>query len=299
MLPQQHNPSETTPSLQQQIGFNVNSVERDIQSFSIRQYVLASRQKDILISWPFPEKYLRICFKHGIRDVLPPFEPHSSAIQSLRQGVRFKSSKQDNDKADSLDSEVPCLVEEEKLLKNECDAYSYEEISKVSSQDSDLSLISNSCKLLVENDHLTSDSASDVLVPTVRPSTGMPSLHLNVHQNSTSWISSKTLRHKRKRRKGQHKKRSMVDILSAAKNCTLEELYRINRILGCGPAKPPEQGGEGNERLANIEYNCESELTNESLEKNIERNNCEALTTNALRDKRWAVKFKFGGPKPH
>ncbi|KAG6730978.1 hypothetical protein I3842_01G106900 [Carya illinoinensis] len=102
MLSQQQNPPETSHSRQQKNCLDDKSLERDIQSFSIRQYALASRQNDINCSWPFPEKYLQICFKHGIHNVLPPFEPRGSAILSLRQGASFKSSGKDNEKKDSL-----------------------------------------------------------------------------------------------------------------------------------------------------------------------------------------------------
>ncbi|KAG0459418.1 hypothetical protein HPP92_022546 [Vanilla planifolia] len=47
-------------------------------NFSIRDYVFASRSKNILTSWPFPRQILKFCVKHGVRELLPPFEPPSS-----------------------------------------------------------------------------------------------------------------------------------------------------------------------------------------------------------------------------
>ncbi|KAF5465189.1 hypothetical protein F2P56_015218 [Juglans regia] len=293
MLPQQQNPPETSHSLQQKNCLDDKSLERDIQSFSIRQYALASRQNDIYCSWPFPEKYLQICFKHGIHNVLPPFEPRGSAILSLRQGASFKSSGKDNEKDNSFDDKVQDFVGQEKHFKYECDSYSYEEISKLSSQDCHLSL-SSSCKL-EESNHITSDLASSVIVSKVQPSITMPSLHLDVDQNSQSQTFTKMLMHKLKRRKGKRKKRSMVDILAVANNCTLQDLYRINRILGCGSEKPLEHGSEGND----AENNCESELTNECLDKRLQRDDCEPVTVNALSKKQLVLKFKFSGHKPN
>lgn len=235
---------------------------------------------------------MQICFNHGIHNVLPPFEPRGSAILSLRQGGSFKSSGKDNEKDDSFDDKVQNFAEREKLIKDDCDSYSYEEISKVSSEECHLSLSSN-CKL-EESNHITSDLASSVIVPKVQPSTTMPSLNLDFDQNSQSQTFAKRLIHRLKRRKGKHKKRSMVDILAVAKNCTLEDLYRINRILGCGSEKPLEHGSEGND----VENNCESELTNECLDKRLQINDCEPVTVNALSKKQLVLKFKFSGHKP-
>ncbi|KAG6499341.1 uncharacterized protein LOC121996228 [Zingiber officinale] len=44
-------------------------------NFSIRDYVFASRCKGIEASWPFSQQFLKFCLKHGIKELLPPFEP--------------------------------------------------------------------------------------------------------------------------------------------------------------------------------------------------------------------------------
>lgn len=200
--------------------------------------------------------------------MLPPLEPHDSAIQSK--------------KADSFDNKVPDSVGQEKHIKDECDSHSYEELSKVSGQDCHLSLSSNRYKL-EENNHITSDH-------------DIPS----VDKNRKSQISSKRLKHKRKGYKGKRKKRSMVDILSIAKHCNLEDLHRINRMLSCGSAKPPEHGDpdEQNGRMVDIETNCKSELTDECLDKKFQGDDCEAANVNMSRKKQWVLKFKFSGCKP-
>ncbi|KAM7269092.1 hypothetical protein ACFE04_024589 [Oxalis oulophora] len=43
-------------------------------NFSIRDYVFAARSKDIKTNWPFSSKSLQLCFKHGMKEVLPPFQ---------------------------------------------------------------------------------------------------------------------------------------------------------------------------------------------------------------------------------
>ncbi|CAI9088105.1 OLC1v1022348C1 [Oldenlandia corymbosa var. corymbosa] len=46
--------------------------------FSIRDYVFNTRSKDIENNWPFSEENLQLCLKHGLKDLLPPFQsPHS------------------------------------------------------------------------------------------------------------------------------------------------------------------------------------------------------------------------------
>ncbi|RZC47356.1 hypothetical protein C5167_040326 [Papaver somniferum] len=51
--------------------------------FSIRDYVLAARDKNISRNWPFPEKYLQTCMIHGVSKVLPPFDSHKSVKNLL------------------------------------------------------------------------------------------------------------------------------------------------------------------------------------------------------------------------
>ncbi|XP_052178351.1 uncharacterized protein LOC127792067 [Diospyros lotus] len=46
--------------------------------FSIRDYVSGARSKDIQTNWPFAQKNLQLCLKHGVGDLLPPFQPLDS-----------------------------------------------------------------------------------------------------------------------------------------------------------------------------------------------------------------------------
>ncbi|KAH9602283.1 hypothetical protein KSS87_015444 [Heliosperma pusillum] len=49
-----------------------------VPQFSIRDYVFSARNKDINTNWPFSEKNLQLCLKHGVKNVLPPFQPLDS-----------------------------------------------------------------------------------------------------------------------------------------------------------------------------------------------------------------------------
>ncbi|CAL9128403.1 unnamed protein product [Musa acuminata var. zebrina] len=58
--------------------------ERTAPNFSIRDYVFTSRSKGIEASWPFAPQFLQLCLKHGVNDLLPPFEhPDIVRTQSI------------------------------------------------------------------------------------------------------------------------------------------------------------------------------------------------------------------------
>ncbi|CAL9060268.1 unnamed protein product [Musa banksii] len=58
--------------------------ERRIPNFSVRDYVFTSRSKGIEASWPFAAQFLQPYLKHGVNDLLPPFEnPDTVRTQSL------------------------------------------------------------------------------------------------------------------------------------------------------------------------------------------------------------------------
>ncbi|KAK9268950.1 hypothetical protein L1049_000716 [Liquidambar formosana] len=51
-----------------------------LPNFSIRDYVFTARNKDIKTNWPFSQRNLQLCMKHGVKDLLPPFQ----SLDSLR-----------------------------------------------------------------------------------------------------------------------------------------------------------------------------------------------------------------------
>ena len=55
-----------------------------IWCFPFRDYVFTSRSKGIEASWPFAAQFLQPYLKHGVNDLLPPFEnPDTVRTQSL------------------------------------------------------------------------------------------------------------------------------------------------------------------------------------------------------------------------
>lgn len=74
------------PSCSQASGLKSEEIEPP--NFSIRDYVFTLRNEDIKKNWPFSPKFLQVCLKHQIKDLLPPFESCCS--------VRAKCCNKDN-----------------------------------------------------------------------------------------------------------------------------------------------------------------------------------------------------------
>uniref|UniRef100_A0A7N0ZXY7 Hapless 8 n=1 Tax=Kalanchoe fedtschenkoi TaxID=63787 RepID=A0A7N0ZXY7_KALFE len=68
----------------------------DVHNFSIREFVLAARSKDIGTNWPFPDKHLRLCLKHGVKDLLPPFQSKTLKRKQLSPICLEKTSSAEN-----------------------------------------------------------------------------------------------------------------------------------------------------------------------------------------------------------
>lgn len=54
--------------------YNSDLDDNKNNKFSIRDYVFRTRRKDIKTNWPFSQKNLQLCLKHGATDLLPPFQ---------------------------------------------------------------------------------------------------------------------------------------------------------------------------------------------------------------------------------
>lgn len=69
-----------------------------LPKFSIRDYVFNTRGKDIKKSWPFSQKNLQVCLKHGAKDVLPPFQSldsvrNPSVAERVVDSLRYSDVK--------------------------------------------------------------------------------------------------------------------------------------------------------------------------------------------------------------
>ncbi|KAK4266567.1 hypothetical protein QN277_027464 [Acacia crassicarpa] len=227
MLAQQQNPHAVSYSLQQQQqqqqteSKEMNSEgEADVKTFSIRQYVLACRQKGLVQSWPFLEKYLKMCLDLGLRNVLPPFGLSSS---NNNNSVSESSSHNNNgiiipNLNDPCDDEDYDDDKNVGFLKSESPHHRHVLLEQMKEQNivnlSDSGLLSN-------NEHRSKAIQEDGMIS--------PADWVN-HQIIVRCSSKSSGKLDRRRRKGRCKKRSMADILAEAKHCTLEEINRINQF---------------------------------------------------------------------
>ncbi|KAI4334847.1 hypothetical protein L6164_013556 [Bauhinia variegata] len=218
MLSQQQNPVGVSRSLQQEMSSNGINTEADIKPFSIRQFVVSSRQKNIFVCWPFTEKYLQLCLNHGLKDVLPPIELPTKFAESIKDSSNLDCC-QDGNNAYICKVEKPYLIEQQQNIKSELDFSSNEERSKVTSRDEEGS--PQNCNVF----SFVSPEADTF----TKPSSGL------IHKGMQRLSSCKRKKHKWRRRKGKFcKKKSMTEILAAAKHCTLEDLQRINELCYIG-----------------------------------------------------------------
>lgn len=56
------------------VDLSNSDLDDDNNKFSIRDYVFRTRRKDIKTNWPFSQKNLQLCLKHGATNLLPPFQ---------------------------------------------------------------------------------------------------------------------------------------------------------------------------------------------------------------------------------
>ncbi|CAL5405190.1 unnamed protein product [Camellia sinensis] len=76
-----------------------------LPKFSIRDYVFGSRSKDIKNSWPFSQENLQLCLKHGVKDLLPPFQPLDSVRNRVFERCAVETSLIGKENISNFDGE--------------------------------------------------------------------------------------------------------------------------------------------------------------------------------------------------
>lgn len=76
-----------------------------LPQFSIRDYVFSSRSKDISRNWPFSVENLNLCLKHGVTNLLPPFQPLDSLKNPTVNRCTIEKSLPDYGIVSSCDGE--------------------------------------------------------------------------------------------------------------------------------------------------------------------------------------------------
>eukprot|EP01018_Ginkgo_biloba_P027153 Gb_21512 [translate_table: standard] len=80
-----------------QLNFDAGYGDSTPQNFSIRDYVCTVRSNDIRKSWPFSQKYLKICLENGRKPLLPPFETPHSVRDLIQEEVELEAMVRGND----------------------------------------------------------------------------------------------------------------------------------------------------------------------------------------------------------
>ncbi|CAD5184314.1 unnamed protein product [Musa acuminata subsp. malaccensis] len=234
--------------------------ETPTPNFSIRDYVFASRTKGLETSWPFAQHFLRLCFKDGVKGLLPPFEPPNL----LRVQCRRKEVEQilahivdPQEEKQSCDRKTRTCQEISKDDLAHCDAgvrliRTHEQVETssydIGNQESKTPAtdIENKCRLIVKlgvisgssrtedtisDSSTVSDPMASKVCPVCRTFSSTSNTTLNAHidqclsmESNTKWMSSKLSKPTEKPRK----KRLMVDIYATAPRCTLEDLDKRN-----------------------------------------------------------------------
>ncbi|XP_044490993.1 uncharacterized protein LOC123215019 [Mangifera indica] len=142
-----------------------------LPKFSIRDYVFTSRGKDIKKNWPFSLKNLQICLKHGVKDVLPPFQSIGVVKTQATKRWTVDTSSVEKKSISNFDAELGSGSNNNEVL----DSADYVQLKhKLENACIDTS----SCRSAEENDFpstTTSVSQSEIeSVPTARPSSSPP-----------------------------------------------------------------------------------------------------------------------------
>lgn len=152
--------------------------------------------------------------------------------------------------------------------------------------------LSNSRFKCEEDNERSPDTVLELVVVGNQSSTTAPSLHSQDDHSTEALTSPKRFRHKRRKRKGKLKKRSMVDICAVAKSRTLEDLEKSYR-LACDSVTSEGIVGEEIMQMTHDDHGCEPELTEDCSEKKHQMNNDAAANEILSGQRKREVKFKF------
>ncbi|CAA0841150.1 hapless 8 [Striga hermonthica] len=250
----------------------LEDINQTVPKFSIRDYVFSTRAKDIETHWPFSSKNLKLCLKHGVKDVLPPFETlesvrinQSPAVKNADRNTSLRSSV----KLSELNAHLHSVAN-----KNAC-------LNLIAS-DTNRAIKSNApaktCRLIVklgnntfteqksnEADLLENTTMGSKVCPVCKTFASSSNTTLNAHidqclseESNTKWVAnSRVVKHRIKPRKT----RLMVDIYETALSCTLEDLDRRNGTnwASNGGFSPQESENNVNSNTNNASFSTNGE----------------------------------------
>ncbi|KAJ3707455.1 hypothetical protein LUZ61_011160 [Rhynchospora tenuis] len=217
-------------------------------NFSIRDYAYNSRSNGIGACWPFKPKFLQLCLKNGVKELLPPFEPPHSIKNRLISctpqpdlsvsDVLLERRELDSDKiVDSATVNLQSVVIKDKKKKNKG-------VKKIKNSSE---LPEKKCKLvvklsssvpgtsraeeLVSSNSAVIDQMASKICPVCKTFSSSSNTTLNAHIDQCLSMGSNTKQFeldvlKPKVKPG--KKKLMVEIYATALHYTLEDLDKRN-----------------------------------------------------------------------
>ncbi|KAG6407363.1 hypothetical protein SASPL_130352 [Salvia splendens] len=207
-----------------------------LPNFSIRDYVFNTRGKEIKNNWPFSQKNLQLCLKHGVKDVLPPFQPLRNPSQGVVDSLRYSDVKFPESNgcgvckrpANNVDNVNSSEVEEDKEFPS---------IRESKKAEINIQSPVKKCRLIVEqraneDTAVVSETMTSKVCPVCKTFSSSSNTTLNAHidqclsgESTIEWTANpKVNKHRIKPRKT----RLMVDIYETALRCTLEDLDKRN-----------------------------------------------------------------------
>ncbi|KAI7730406.1 hypothetical protein M8C21_025351 [Ambrosia artemisiifolia] len=265
-----HTPSDPSSSHDLKVScIDLKSADVDLDdtinqlpNFSIRDYVFGLRSKDIACNWPFSSTSLQLCLKHGVKNLLPPFQSldclrNSSSltrcsVENCSPDEELVSSfdvKRANDQlkpSKKIVSTNPSGSKGEKVSQFHLLGQSGQTRSKekppASSQkpgNASVNIVTKKSRLIVkvnsgvENVAPNSETMASKVCPVCKIFSSSSNTTLNAHidqcltgEGTMKWTENPQVivKHKVKPRK----MRSMSDIYKTARRCTVEELDRRN-----------------------------------------------------------------------
>ncbi|KAK9057152.1 hypothetical protein SSX86_024519 [Deinandra increscens subsp. villosa] len=270
-----HAPSDPSTSKQNSHDLKVSDIDlksadaadlddtnNPLPNFSIRDYVFGLRSKDIACNWPFSSKSLQLCLKHGVKNLLPPFQSvdclrnNSSltgcSLENCLTDEELISSFDGKSMNDQLKSDIklastnPSGSEGDKESKFHLQGQSGQTKSKEKQlacskklENASVNIITKKSRLVVKVnsgvEHVTpiSETMASKVCPVCKIFSSSSNTTLNAHidqcltgEGAMKWTDHPKVivKHKVKPRK----MRLMVDIYKTAPHCTVEELDRRN-----------------------------------------------------------------------
>lgn len=240
---------------QQQIAHDLNVSDIDLKSpdvdlhdtcnnqlpnFSIRDYVFGLRSKDVACNWPFSPTSLQLCLKHGVKNLLPPFQSLENRSHDEEETLISFHGKPRNDRRKSNAEQASGSVTVTASTNssgfkrdNESQFQFQQHVAHTRSKET----IKKSKLVMKLNqgvEQVEEISMASKICPVCKVFSSSSNTTLNAHidqcltgdQGTMKWADNPkaVVKHRVKPRKT----RLMVEIYKTAPHCTIEELDRRN-----------------------------------------------------------------------